>query len=62
MIINQYFGATQKISGSTYLQTKAILNVSEGFQGVLSNGVGVSTEYNNLGNFEVSDFNHAGGV
>ena len=57
---NNYAGATTRIGGATYLDTRAILHVEEGFQGVKSDGSGVSTEYINVGDFEISDFNHGG--
>jgi hypothetical protein len=58
----QYFGSTQIINGATYLDTRTILHIEEGFQGVKSDGIGNSTEYINIGDFEISDFNHGGAL
>lgn len=54
-MINQYFGATQKQLGATYLNSRAILNVQEGY--LLPGGI----EYTDIGEFEISDFSQGGG-
>lgn len=53
-MINQYYGATTYLKGATYLNSKAILNVKEGYK------IGATTEYNNLGDYEVEDFSNNG--
>jgi len=53
-LLNQYHGATRSILGASYLDTKAILNIQEGYQ------IGATTEYVDLGNFEVENFANTG--
>jgi len=45
-----YWGATQSLAGATFLNTKAIVNVKEGYQ------IGSSNEYVEIGDFEVDNF------
>lgn len=54
-MINQYYGATNLIGGGTFLNSKAILSVDEGFT------YGNTTEYVHVGDFEIDNFYNNGG-
>ncbi len=56
-MVNQYFGATQLLPGATYLSSRAILHIDEGYS---YNIGGITTEYISIGDFEVTDLNHGG--
>lgn len=53
-LLNQYYGATKYIKGASYLDTKTLLNIQEGYK------IGATIEYIDLGDFEVSDFTNTG--
>jgi hypothetical protein len=53
-INNLYWGATITELGGSYLNTKAIISVEEGYQ------VGASIHYVTLGDYEVASFNNQG--
>lgn len=55
-LLNQYAGATRSVLGASYLDSKAILNIQEGYK------IGDTTEYIDLGNFEVEDFTNNGAM
>lgn len=53
-ITQQYLGITQNTLGASYLDSKAVLNISENYN------TGGSIESVNIGRFEVSDFSYSG--
>lgn len=58
-IYNQYAGATRTQLGASYLDSRAILKIEEGYNYNLS-GVGQTTEYIQIGNFEIEDMRNSG--
>ena len=51
---NLYLGATQTELGASYLDTKTLVNINEGFQ------IGSTIEYINVGQYEIDSFNNNG--
>src|SRR3990167_5306916 len=52
----QYWGPTIFQVGGTYLNSKAILSIEEGY------AIGVSTEYVKVGDFEIDNFSNTGAL
>lgn len=53
-LVNQYWGATQEIPGATYLDSRALLRVQEGYQ------IGGTIEYVDIGDFKIENFTNEG--
>ena len=53
-LVNQYAGATHFIPGATVLDTKAIINIKEGYQ------IGATNEFVDIGEFEVTELTNKG--
>lgn len=59
MIINKYYGPTNSVPGGTFLATKTYASVEEGYTYNLD-GVGVTTEYAKVGDFELASIQNKG--